>query len=431
VYDKTICTISSVVGGAHSLPPPNGALSLDDVPVTQALKLTPRLSPFEVAPKLADGAQSYSCFISTLLEDSEEGNYWNAVYWVEYPTAAVQAANGKVAKRAFVLGSKDAGSKAQNLGDLKNIVRLASCDMPDSKLAENLLLNELKKFGLGSWIESNPNARNAKTTSSPLTTTQSINDSWLHCNEWWVGLTCVKVIENGQPIMDCWVNEIRCLDWVVVWDEPDYGVSGGYPAGWESLLPAEGCEPFDLCYLGPNGEEYTMPFDACYGTNPPVRCTDPCSIGNTNSTLANYSVQEALEKLWIDSNFGSTGNPNPESQRMEVYGFLVPRTTGSGYDFLEWGSPPNEQGPCRVSVANIQDLPPGSIFVHTHPYTNGEVQQHCLDDFSPTYNNEVGAEDRQTLTALGLDSGIIIDADKIIFYDDNSSNDTSFIRCGY
>src|SRR5690606_98714 len=131
-----------------------------------------------------------------------------------------------------------AGYKAQDLGNIKDIVRLALCDMPDSKLAESLLLNELKKFGLGSWIESNPNAGNAKITASPESPIQIINDSWLHCNEWWVGLTCMKVTENGQQIWDCWVNEIRCLDWIVVWDEPDYGTSGGYPAGWESVLPA-------------------------------------------------------------------------------------------------------------------------------------------------------------------------------------------------
>lgn len=78
------------------------------------------------------------------------------------------------------------------------------------------------------------------------------------------------------------------------------------------------------------------------------------------------------------------------------------------------------------------DLPAGAIYVHTHPYSNGETQRYCDTPRPIEYNNEVGVKDRPVLEKMGVNRGIIIDANKIILYTPNESSEPTLIeRCGY
>jgi hypothetical protein len=93
VYESQFFILHTVTSWAHKLlPPPNGAVSLDDASISNEIKLIPRLTPLDVAPKSAEGFPVFSCLISTLLDDEEEGNYANRVFWVEYPPAVINQA---------------------------------------------------------------------------------------------------------------------------------------------------------------------------------------------------------------------------------------------------------------------------------------------------------------------------------------------------
>lgn len=162
----------------------------------------------------------------------------------------------------------------------------------------------------------------------------------------------------------------------------------------------------------------------------PVYCDVPCTTGN--SILDDPTIQLGFEGMWEDSHYGSDSDPNPESQRREQVAFLVPGASGN-YILQRLASHLIvESGPCRNRFKKPNNLPEGTIFVHTHPYSAGDEQNHCIPGKTLIYDNEVGVEDRPTLDSMGLDLGIILDADKIIMFTTDESEEPILIdRCGY
>lgn len=91
-----------------------------------------------------------------------------------------------------------------------------------------------------------------------------------------------------------------------------------------------------------------------------------------------------------------------------------------------------DAGPCEVLFEAPLDLPKGTILVHTHPYSKGEQQNHCIPGRTLEYENKPGEKDRPTLDFFKLEKGIIIDADKIIqFTPEKSEKPIINDRCGY
>jgi len=164
----------------------------------------------------------------------------------------------------------------------------------------------------------------------------------------------------------------------------------------------------------------------------PFEDPEPCETGD--EIIDDPAIQEAFSNLWESSNFGSDDNPNPESERIEKGGFIVP-AAGGGHVFQPMPSHlinEEETGPCRIRFSIPSDLPPGAIYVHTHPYKKNQLQNHCIPGKTLKYKNEVGVKDRKALETMGLDRGIILDADKIISYTPNTSENPTLInRCGY
>jgi hypothetical protein len=127
---------------------------------------------------------------------------------------------------------------------------------------------------------------------------------------------------------------------------------------------------------------------------------------------------------------GSISNPNPERQRNEFGGFIVP--DGRGGHLLQQLKSKfiSDRGPCFIDFKTPKNLPEGSIYVHTHPYKNGEIQNECLPNTTLQYAHRPHSKDERAIGEMDVSKGIILDAQKIIIYGQNGIIDT-FNRCGY
>ncbi|GAB5410762.1 MAG: hypothetical protein BalsKO_31270 [Balneolaceae bacterium] len=91
-----------------------------------------------------------------------------------------------------------------------------------------------------------------------------------------------------------------------------------------------------------------------------------------------------------------------------------------------------EDGPCSIDFIIPNGIPSSVIFVHSHPYKNGEVQNACEAGNSFIYRTyPVKDKDKRTLDKLGVDKGVYIDAEKIIVYDKKGRIIQTTNRCGY
>lgn len=358
----------------------------------------------------------YSCLISTLADEDADYNYWNRAFWLEFPQKAIKQAKGRVVLRAIALGSDHAGNKAGSWQGLDNVVRVAQCLIPDSPLAEELLETELRKFSKGTWM-SNRKDKLANPSSS----------GW-ECGEYFITIACL-VDPNTLRWVNCMITDVTCTSYVFI-EEP---IGGGGGSGFPGDDPGE-CDPtvYRECYGGPGpggGQPPPEPPDPCSGSNPPAYCSTPCETGNP--ILDDRNVQLAMERLWNLSNYGSNNSPNPESQRKEQVGFIIPSPFG-GYQLQILPSSLVVSGPCKATFKKPSNLPEGAILVHTHPYSNGEVQSQCRPGETRIYDSGPGIADNQTLRDLGLETGIILDADKIILFNQNETVVPSLKnRCGY
>jgi hypothetical protein len=379
-----------------------------------------------VAPKLADGAPVFSCLISTLLEDDEEGNYSNRAFWVEFPPEVILQASGRTIRKAFILGSRDAGPKARDLGPNNDIVRLAQCDMPDSPLADALIDKKLREFGLGSWLAPSSGARPAKHASPPPIPT--VSSSWLHCNEWFVTKVCTII--GGERF--CYITDVRCIDWVVVWDEPDYG-GAGYPDSWWTEFPGEGCEPWELCVLGPEGGSTPVPDNnTCKVTSAPAFCSDPCEDTGDDFVDSN-SGQMIMESLAQSSLFGEANILN----RLEDGGWLT--LTNGLYELLRFPSEWTRLA-CGIDLPenHVTFIPPNTVaIIHTHPFSEGEdTTSVCGSEGSTSYISGHSEEDITLLTDIQNDirygfgfKSYVIDRSNISVY--TFYPQAAIERCGY
>jgi len=241
---------------------------------------------------------------------------------------------------------------------------------------------------------------------------------------------------GGGGKCDPWMN----LDWC----EPDDGggcMTSQPPEGTpEEFQGVQGCLP-----PGGGGGGGTTPTD----TVP----TDTCKTGDP--VLDSPAVKQGLNDLWARSNPTA-----PQAQRLEQAGWIVQRSDGSFYMAPFTIS---AQGPCSVN-GNL-NAPPGAVaFVHTHPFTQGEVQTICgaikqPDPFAPggfrdvigsdgrpvhpVYDNKPSIPDRNLMNDVNRTrarfqpgsaqlSGVIIDANQTTVYTENTADgNTPFPRCGY
>jgi hypothetical protein len=154
------------------------------------LTLVPKQQTIGQKAKTASNQQTspYSCLISTLADDEADYNYWNQAFWVHFPKPAIERAEGKTIFKAFSFASEHAGDKAGSWAGKDKIVRVAQCEVPDSKLAETLLEEQLKKFGKGTWLESHK--ANHESSSQNEVKTKSTSDWDWECSEYFITVVC-------------------------------------------------------------------------------------------------------------------------------------------------------------------------------------------------------------------------------------------------
>ena len=175
---------------------------------------------------------------------------------------------------------------------------------------------------------------------------------------------------------------------------------------------------------------------------PPLRARpDPedneCDSGETSFDAA----EEAIEALWDDTNFSPFRRARQRSNydALETSGFILPNG-----QFIDLGAIGGLQNVTACSfnfvhnvVSNLT-IPPGSIWVHAHPWQNGDDQ---LDECGPsapgatrrTYRNGPGSGDAGAFNDLlthfpGLEA-VIIDGDGIYFMDENGNVISEADRC--
>lgn len=245
--------------------------------------------------------------------------------------------------------------------------------------------------------------------------------------EYFYTVVCQVDPQSGE-LINCIITDIRCISYELEYNGIGGGGGGGFPGGNPGECDPLGTEP---CYDDGGGGSILPPEpDPCEEDNPPAYCENPCETGDP--ILDDEGIQIGFEYMWIDSNYGSNSNPNPESQREEQIGFIVPNGFG-GYQLQRLSSSfITDAGPCAASFKAPANLPEGTILVHIHPYSKGNSQNHCIPGRTLEYDNVPGVEDRPTLDILGLDQGIILDADKVIQFTPNESEQPTLInRCGY
>jgi hypothetical protein len=178
------------------------------------------------------------------------------------------------------------------------------------------------------------------------------------------------------------------------------------------------------------------------GTAPsPDPPADTCLTGDEG--LDAPAVKQGLKDLWTRSNPDA-----PQAQRLEQAGWIVRGWDGS-YSMVPFNV--SVQGPCNIN-GNLS-APPGAVaWVHTHPFTTGEVMASCgpvkmQDPSAPggyrdmigsdgqpryrAYNNNPSNFDRNLLDQVNTLrasltppqdqlAGVIIDANRTTIYTENS-----------
>ena len=258
------------------------------------LTLVPKQQTTGQKAKTASNQQTspYSCLISTLADDEADYNYWNQAFWVHFPKPAVEQAEGKTIFKAFSYGSEHAGEKAGSWAGKDKIVRVAQCEIPDSKLAETLLEEQLMKFGKNTWMESRKDAIDPPPNEG--TKAKNASGDW-ECGEWYVVYLC-KYDAETDTYYDCIQSEPICAYYVYV-EGPDSGGDGG-GGGFPGDDPGE-CDPMgtEPCFDGGGGGSIPPPPppDPCEENNPPAYCE--CE-DTGNSVLDNTALQIVSENLW-------------------------------------------------------------------------------------------------------------------------------------
>jgi len=264
------------------------------------------------------------------------------------------------------------------------------------------------------------------------TEVQSCDDTSVYCLN-----PVYPRVPGGPTPCDPWLDlnwcddgEFECVESIGAATSPDYQVIASCPPGGYPAPPGGGPPPGD----------------------PPSEPTDTtCLTGEP--ALDTQAVRHTLDSLWRASNASAA-----QAQRMEHAVWIILNANGS---YTTAAFNPTRQGPCNVN-GNLH-APPGAVaWLHTHPFTTGEVMTICgaLKRPDPTapggfrdmigpdgrpvyavYDNKPSIPDRELMNdvnalrsrlGLGLLVGVVIDANQTTVYTENVGDGNSvFPRCGY
>lgn len=126
----------------------------------------------------------------------------------------------------FVYSDKNAGPKAKEWKGIKNVVRIAQCEIPDSELAKTMLDKQLVKFGKGTFLETKKESA-----------TEKKKGDW-YCSEYQTTYKCQYDPVNDVILADtCEPNGVVCKTYVYIEDSNTGGGNGSI--GDPSELPGD------------------------------------------------------------------------------------------------------------------------------------------------------------------------------------------------
>jgi hypothetical protein len=145
-----------------------------------------------------------------------------------------------------------------------------------------------------------------------------------------------------------------------------------------------------------------------------------------------------FEDIWKASRVGTKNSASDQAQRLEN-GLITQPIGGGEHSHMRV---PDDlptiikntviQTNTRLIWAINQDwvdtLPEGTVYTHVHPYYVGEI---VYDNFEIPHESGWSKEDIKALKKLGIKTGIVIDADNIVVFDDNGNKIAEYERCGY
>jgi len=156
----------------------------------------------------------------------------------------------------------------------------------------------------------------------------------------------------------------------------------------------------------------------------PFTCIDQYDNEILNAIMSDVAVLAALQQLSLDSNFEALITLPPSTGgRIEAGGFLVPNGMG-GYNFLRIGQDIGAVfGGTNACLFDFglpegRQWEPGTIFVHTHPWSAGDDQSIACGPGFQAYVVGPGEDDRQFLRNERIQIGIIMDKDALTVYGD-------------
>ena len=177
----------------------------------------------------------------------------------------------------------------------------------------------------------------------------------------------------------------------------------------------------------PTADREGMGCDYPYGGGPGVPADpEPCDTGDPR--LDDPLVRAALKRLWEQSD-----PDNPYLfERKETAAFIVPNGRGGwsvrpilaheyrdqGWDFAEFDPPDN--------------LPPGTIYVHTHPifpHEDGLFRDYA--GFRIRYKEIPSDEDELLLKKTGLSEGLILDGRGMRIFAQDGTITTRYESCTF
>ena len=313
------------------------------------------------------------------IRDTVENMYSYYVQPLAFSPKAMEEANGETQLFLYELGFDEKGS----------VPRIAIASIPAGEQA----FKEMEE-----WIL--PKTINSKKE-------KGINCRW----------------ERTQPAAwACWIGGCSYYPEVYeyVCDEGPIGNDDGGDGGWNWPEGGGGGDP--------GGGGGSNP-DEC---RPPYGCEEeteeePCNTGIPE--IDAQSTQDAMKQLWAESNYQDE-NPTPENYRKERGGYIIP--TSWGYNFQKINENLIVSSNSCVLTFKASNVPSDAIFVHSHPYNNGEYQTNCFSGKRYIYSTiPAKTADVETLKKLGFTKGIAIDAEAILLYNSNGSIIRLIERCGY
>ena len=410
--------------------------NMEDEDVVDELTFIPMSPPNEMAKQVGPPPSPYGCVLSTLNPEGSEHLYRYQGFFLKFPGEVHRQARGKVKNVQFVLANEQIKETELAANEYGSIVRVVNCVIPDSEQAIERLNEELVKFEQESWLQRLKSVDSAQN--------KMINNQASSTSDGEYVYSCEKIatsIEytylNGELIdikinwrMDCyWL-------WAPAIDDPFVG--GGDIGGGDHSDPT--CDnPMDLCFDGGGGGDTSPPncasgyewddvenvcilVDECLTDDPPSYCDEECDTGNP--FVDNTEAQDVFKLLWQLSRYDK-----PEHERLEQAAFMWINPDGS----IGWKAVQGEgyiiQTNCDLNVYVPSDLPPNSVFVHTHPYKNGEIQNHCGDRQRQYFSDFINDIDRMMLEHDNISSGIFIDKDNVTMYTEDKSEDNTVKRC--